>query len=51
MQARSLSAGGVLGSIQNISPAGSNADHPQVAMTPDGKAAIVWMRFNATFSE
>jgi hypothetical protein len=49
VQARSLSAAGVLGPIQNISPAGANADHPQVAMTAAGRAVIVWQRYNGSF--
>ena len=45
---RTGSANGELGAIQNISPAGQNADLPQVAVNAHGNAVVVWKRFNGT---
>lgn len=45
IQARALSAAGVLGPLQTLSQAGQNALNPQVAVSAGGKAVIVWQRF------
>ncbi len=42
VQARSLSAAGVLGPIKTLSAAGQFADYPQVASDADGDAVAVW---------
>jgi hypothetical protein len=42
VQARALSAAGVLSQRQTLSPAGLDADDPQVAVDPDGNAVFVW---------
>lgn len=46
-QVRTLSAAGTLGSVQTISPAGSNAYHPAVEMDSDGDAVLGWDRDNS----
>jgi hypothetical protein len=43
VQVRALSAGGVLGPVQNVSPASEQAVGGRVAMNPDGDAVVVWM--------
>jgi hypothetical protein len=46
IQTRARSAAGTLSAIQQLSAAGQNARHPQVAVDPDGVANFVWQRFN-----
>ena len=41
-------AGGSFGGDQTISPAGSNASAPQIAIDSTGKAIAVWYRFDGT---
>ncbi len=42
IQTRGQSADGVLGPVQNVSPAGGYAFEPQVAIDPGGDAVITW---------
>ncbi|MDQ3990737.1 MAG: hypothetical protein M3245_00290 [Actinomycetota bacterium] len=42
VQARWRSAAGVLSDVQNLSPAGQDAQDPQVAMDRNGNAVVVW---------
>jgi hypothetical protein len=44
VQMRVRSVGGSLGVVQNVSPAGGNAQDPRVAMAPDGTAIFTWHR-------
>jgi hypothetical protein len=44
IDARARSAGGALSPIQNISPGGSEAVSPEVAVDADGNSAIIWNR-------
>jgi hypothetical protein len=44
IQARTLSAAGVLGPILYISEGGDRCHDPQVAIGPDGNAVFTWMR-------
>jgi len=46
IQARTRSASGVLGSVQDLSAAGQSAFSPQVAVNGNGNALVVWTRFN-----
>jgi hypothetical protein len=48
IQARALSAAGVLGPVLTLSAAGRNASNPQVAVDADGNAVAVWQRFDGT---
>jgi hypothetical protein len=48
IEARARAAGGALGPVQPLSSPGQNADVPQVAIDPTGKALLVWRRFNGT---
>jgi hypothetical protein len=48
IQARTRSAAGVLGPVQNLSGAGQNARYPQVAVDSDGDAVFTWRRFDGT---
>ena len=51
IQTRVLSAGGVLGPVQRISPAGSDAIEPEVAVDPDGDAVYTWTNDQPTFDQ
>jgi hypothetical protein len=42
IQARGLSAGGSLSTIQTISPSGQHAYSPDIAVAPNGDAVVVW---------
>ena len=42
IQARTLSASGVLGSVQDLSAGGQNAEQPQVGIDANGKGVAVW---------
>jgi hypothetical protein len=47
VQERSVAANGTLGSSQSVSPAGLDADKPQVAVDPStGQAEVVWIGFD-----
>lgn len=48
IQARPISAGGVLGPVQVLSAGSQNADTPKVAVDADGDAVVVWQRFDGT---
>jgi uncharacterized protein YheU (UPF0270 family) len=48
VQARTRSAAGVLGATENISPAGKNANSPQVAVEQSGNAVFAWLRPDGT---
>jgi hypothetical protein len=48
IQARAISAGGVLGPVQVLSAPGQHADAPRVAVDADGDAVAVWTRFDGT---
>ena len=47
VQARTLSAAGVLGPIQTLSQAGHDAYLPEVAVDADGDAVVVWKRWGS----
>jgi microcompartment protein CcmK/EutM len=47
-QARPVSSAGVLGSVQDLSAGGQNAESPQVAIDAGGNALAVWQRFDGT---
>jgi hypothetical protein len=47
-QARSLSAAGALGPVQNLSRAGRDAFSPGVAVDPHGHAVFTWLRSDGT---
>ena len=42
VQARSRSSAGVLGAVQDISPAGQDTSEPEVAIDPLGNAVVAW---------
>lgn len=42
VQARTLSAAGVLGSVLTLSPAGQDTGPPELAVQPNGSAVFVW---------
>jgi hypothetical protein len=42
IQARARSAGGILGTSQNLSRAGEDASEPQIAVDADGDAVFTW---------
>jgi hypothetical protein len=44
VQARRRAADGTLSGVQNLSVAGQNAGHPQLAVDPNGNAVFVWDR-------
>ena len=47
--AQSVAAGGTLGTAESLSPAGGDADKPQVAVDPStGASTVVWLRFDGT---
>lgn len=48
VQARTVSAGGLLGPVQTLSVAGSSAFNPQVAADADGDAIVVWSRLDGS---
>jgi hypothetical protein len=48
VQARTLSAGGALGPVPDLSRGGRNASLPQVAVDPGGDAVFSWKLFNGT---
>jgi hypothetical protein len=48
IQARTRSAAGVLGPVQNLSAAGQNATSSQVGVDSDGDAVFTWRRFDGT---
>jgi DNA-binding beta-propeller fold protein YncE len=48
-QARARSAAGALGPLQPLSPAGKQADGVQVAMSPSGRALIVWQLYDGIY--
>ncbi len=48
IQARSRSAAGTLGPVQEITLTGQNAGQPQVGVAANGNALIVWGRFDGT---
>ena len=48
IQTRRLSAAGVLGAVQTVSPAGGSAGEPRVALDADGDAVITWSRDDGT---
>jgi hypothetical protein len=48
IQARALSAAGVLSPIQTLSGSGQDAFVPQVAVDPQGDAVFTWRRFDGT---
>jgi hypothetical protein len=48
VQARTRSASGVLGSVQDLSAAGQNAEEPQVGIDANGKGVAVWASFSGT---
>jgi plastocyanin len=48
IQLRTRSAGGTLGTVQTISPAGQNASNPEVDVDPNGNAVVVWQRSDGT---
>jgi hypothetical protein len=47
-QVRTRSAAGALGTVQNLSAAGQNAELPEVAVDEDGDAAFTWGRRDGT---
>lgn len=49
VQARTMSAGGVLGTITNITSSGPSAIAPQVATDVDGDSALTWERHEGGF--
>lgn len=44
VQARTLSASGVLGKVRNVSPAGQIGSQPQVATDRSGDSVLTWVR-------
>ncbi len=48
IEARTRSVTGEPGAVQLLSPAGSDAAQPQVAVDGHGKALVVWSRFDGT---
>jgi hypothetical protein len=48
VQARTLAAGGALGPIDTLSAGGADASAPQLAVNPDGAAAVSWDRSDGT---
>jgi hypothetical protein len=44
IQARTRSAAGVLGAVQDVSAAGENGVEPRVGVDQDGKAFVTWQR-------
>jgi len=48
IQARTLSAGGVLGPTLNLSPPGQGGTEGRVAMDPSGDAVFAWVRSDGT---
>jgi hypothetical protein len=46
IQARRRTAAGSLSAVQTLSPAGQNADSPQVAVDRNGRALVVWSRYD-----
>jgi hypothetical protein len=46
VQARWIAPDGTLGETQGLSATGQDAAGPQVAISPDGVATVVWKRFN-----
>jgi len=48
VQARALSASGVLSRVRTLSDPGHDANDPQVAVDPDGDAVVVWTRHDGT---
>ena len=44
VQARTRSAAGVLGAVQNVSPAGENGFEPRIGVDQDGVAFATWIR-------
>jgi hypothetical protein len=48
IQARTLSAAGVLDSIETLSEAGEDAFDPRLAVDADGNAVVTWVRFDGT---
>ena len=44
VQARARSAAGVLGAVQNVSPAGENGFEPRIGVDQDGVAFATWIR-------
>ena len=51
VQAQALSAAGALSPRQTLSPAGLNADGPQVAVDADGDAVFVWTLDTPVFQQ
>lgn len=50
VQARTISAAGVLGPTRNLSPAGQEAFNPQIASDADGNVVAVWYRYDRSTS-
>ena len=46
VQARTRSATGVLGAVQNLSESGQDASDPQLAVAPNRNAVFAWLRFD-----
>ena len=46
VQARTISAAGVLGPVRTLSAAGKSAEYPQIASDADGDAVAVWRRWD-----
>ncbi len=49
IQARTRSAAGTLGTVQDLSAAGQNAQVPLVAVSPTGNAVAAWQRFDGAY--
>jgi hypothetical protein len=49
IQARTRSAAGTLGTVQDLSAAGRNAQVPLVAVSPAGNAVAAWQRFDGAY--
>ncbi|MEK6251705.1 MAG: hypothetical protein AABM43_07145 [Actinomycetota bacterium] len=48
IQAVSVSAGGVVGTVQGLSAAPGDAEAPQVGIDANGNAVVVWQRFDGS---
>ena len=46
VQSATRPAGGSFGTPVNLSASGQSADHPQIAVSPDGTATAVWYAYN-----
>jgi hypothetical protein len=48
VQVRTIGAGGLLGQLRTVSPAGQDAIDPRAAIDGNGRALVVWQRSDGT---